>query len=70
MGGGEGGAYRGQQRNLPAGESPLAVQLGSQDTQDHHFHGVGHLQGGSNHGEPSPGLPGAGGGAAAPSPSP
>lgn len=45
---GPGAAYRGQQRHLPAGEPPLAVQLGRQDAQDHHLHGIGHLRGQGN----------------------
>ena len=45
-------AYRGQQRHLPAGQPPLTVQLRRQDAQDHHLHGVGHLQGASKHVRP------------------
>lgn len=40
-------AYRGQQCHLPAGKPPLTVQLWCKDAQDHHLHGVGHLQGGN-----------------------
>ncbi len=41
---GSGGSYRGEQRLLPPGQVPLAVQRGRQDRQDHHLHRVRHLR--------------------------